>query len=141
MSTAAPMATDGTPRGQFIWGGYQKRVVPHKGLWPTLTSPNGSTVSTYDTYKRVIDLQRAGLAHIPNTQPLSPDEPAHIPATRLDLLDEAIRKAFYSNPPIPFEVDVQTASGPTHDIDLKWDVDAAGNPSKLYLAIYCPPAA
>lgn len=138
MAVAAPLATQGTPRSQFVWGSYQKRVVPHQVLWPVVTSHSGRQVSTWDTYKRSIDLQRASLAFIPNTDPLSPDEPNHVPPTRLDLLDEAVRKAFYSNPPIPFDVNVQNASGTTHELQVDWDVDADGNPTMLHLTIFCP---
>jgi hypothetical protein len=139
MATAAPMATHGIPRSQFLWGCYQKRVVPHRGLWPKVPSPGGTLVNTYDTYKRVIDLQRASLAHESNTLPLSPDEPHHIPTTKLDLLDEAIRKVFYAQPPIPFKVMVQDTPGKAHDLELHWSVDAAGHPTFLDLKILCPP--
>lgn len=138
MAVAAPMATHGTPRSQFHWGGYQKRVVPHRGLWPVVTSPSGNTISTWDTYKRSIDLQRASLAFVPNTDPVAPDEPNHVPSTKLDLLDEAVRKAFYSNPPIPFDVNVQNATGSTHDVGIAWDVDQNGAPTMLHLTIFCP---
>jgi hypothetical protein len=140
MAVSAPIAIHRTPRSQFLWGAYQKRVVPHRGLWPVLTSSSGGTVNTFDTYKRVIDLQRASLVHLPNTHPLAPDEPHHVPPTKLDLLDEAVRKVFYSVPPIPFEVSVHVASGSAHDVELDWVVDAAGKPVLLKLRIYCPVA-
>ncbi len=139
MAMAAPLAIAGTPRSQFRWGGYHKRVVPHRALWPTVTSPRGTVYNTWDVYKRGNDLLRAGLVAAPNTDPLSPDEPNVIPRTRLDLLDEAIQKAFYSNPPIPYDMDVQNSSDGSYNVRLAWDMDASGKPVMLHITIVSPP--
>ena len=138
MAVAAQIATAGVPRSQLHFGSYEKTVVPHRGLWPQVTSPNGNVVSTYDTYKRGVDQARASLSAAPNTDPLSPDEPTNIPRTRLDLLDEALQKAFYTSPPIPIEFDCQDGQGQVHEVKVAWDVDASGKPIKLRWTIYCP---
>jgi len=137
MAAAAPLAIQGIPRDKFVWGEYQQRVVPHRGLWPSVVTRR-APVNTFDTWKLHSDAARAGLAASPNSDALAPDEPNTVPATKLNLLDEAVRKAFYSNPPIPIEIEVDVASGPQHEIGIDWKTDAAGKPTLLHLTMYCP---
>jgi len=135
--TAAPIATQGIPRNQFTWGAFQQRVVPHRGLWPIVFTPGG-TINTFDNYRYHADQLRASLTRVKNVDALSPDEPNHVPPTRLDLLDEAFRKAFYSNPPIPFVTDVVDASSSQHEVWIDWDLDTSGTPVQLRVKIACP---
>lgn len=137
MAVAAPMATQGVPRNRFRWGEFEQRAVPHRGLWPVV--PVGSTqVHTFDSFQHHCDNLRASLSASRNTAALSQDEPNVIPATRMDLLDEAVRKAFYSAPPIPFKVDVQDAPGQDHEVGIDWVYDTAGRPTLLKVQIFCP---
>jgi hypothetical protein len=139
MAVAAPMATAGVPRHLFLFDIFLQRVVPHPGLWPVAVSTGGTPVSSYDTHKHNVDMLRADLARAPNSEPVAPDEPANIPRWRLDLLDLAFQKAFYSDPPIPIESERRDATGTLFAIQIRWDVDAAsGQPTKLYLTIFCP---
>jgi hypothetical protein len=139
MAVATMIATAGVPRQLFLFDTFLKRVVPHRGLWPVAMSTGGTPVSSYDTHKHNVDLLRADLARAPNSDPVAPDEPANIPRWRLDLLDLAFQKAFYSDPPIPIETDRQDATGTLFEIQIAWDMDAAsGRPTKLYLTIFCP---
>jgi hypothetical protein len=139
MAVAAPMATAGIPRHLFLFDTFLQRVVPHRGLWPVGASATGTPLSSYDVHKRNVDLLRADLTRAPNSDPVAPDEPANIPRWRIDLLDRAVQKAFYSDPPIPIETDRQDATGTLFEIAIRWDVDvASGRPTKLYLTIFCP---
>jgi hypothetical protein len=139
MAVAAPMATAGVPRDLFLFDTFLKRVVPHRGLWPVGVSAAGAPLSSYDVHKHNVDMLRADLTREPNTDPVAPDEPGNIPRWRLDLLDLAVQKAFYSDPPIPIETDRQDATGTVFSIQIRWDVDTvSGRPTKLYLTIFCP---
>ena len=139
MAVAAPMATNGIPRNLFLHDTFMKRVIPHRGLWPEASLGGGRTINTYDDHKRAVDLLRADLSRAPSTDPVAPDEPNNIPRWRIDLLDEAMRKVFYSDPPIPFETERQDAKGDAFEISLTWHMDANTNlPIKLDLIIYCP---
>ena len=137
MAVAAPMAIQGVPRNLFRWGEFEKRAVPHRGLWPEVALPT-TTINTFDSFQHHCDHLRASLSASRNADALSPDEPNTIPATRLDLLDEAVRKAFYSAPPIPFEVDVLDAPGADHEVRIDWDLDPTGRPVLLKVKILCP---
>jgi hypothetical protein len=137
MHAAAKITTAGVPRHQFAWGEFQKRVVPHRGSWPEVAA-SGGPINVFDDYDHHVAQTRAALKTVKNTDALSPDEPHHVPPTRLDLLDEAFRKAFYSTPPIPFVTDVVDAHGSQHDVNVDWDVDAAGKPTLLKVKIHCP---
>jgi hypothetical protein len=139
MAMAAPMATAGIPRHLFLFDTFLQRVVPHRGLWPIGSSATGTPLSSYDVHKHNVDLLRADLARAPNSDPVAPDEPANIPRWRLDLLDLAFQRAFYSDPPIPIETERQDATGTLFEIQIAWDVDAtSGRPTRLYLTIFCP---
>jgi hypothetical protein len=139
MAVAAPMATAGVPRHLFLFDTFLKRVVPHIGLWPMGVSPGGTPISSYDVHKHNVDMLRADLARAPNSDPVAPDEAGNIPRWRIDLLDLAFQKAFYSDPPIPIEADRQDATGTLFEVRIAWDMDAAsGRPTKLYLTIFCP---
>ena len=138
MLVAAPIAIAGIPRQQFEKGSFEMRVVPHRGLWPILTSARGNPVNVFDLYPRAVQLQRQSLGAQANTLAVAPDEPHNIPKTKLELIDEVYRKLFYSQPPIPFTLDVQSTSSPDHDFKCDWDLDPAGKPIKLLLTVYCP---
>ena len=139
MAVAAPMATAGVPRHLFLFDHSLKRVVPHRSLWPMGASARGTPVSSYDFHKHNVDLLRADLARAANSDPVAPDEPTNIPRWRLDLLDLAFQKAFYSDPPIPVETEHRDATGAQFEIQIAWDVDTASRrPTKLHLTIFCP---
>jgi hypothetical protein len=108
MAVAAPIATAGVPRHLFLSDIFLQRVVPHRSLWPVGVSTRGAPVSSYDAHKHNVDLLRADLARAPNFDPVAPDEPANIPRWRLDLLDLAFQKAFYSDPPSQLKPSVGT---------------------------------
>jgi hypothetical protein len=150
MASSAAIATQGVPRELFLFDTFLKRVVPHRALWPQGETPTGRLVSSYDTHKRNVDRLRADLVDQPNTEAVAPDEVA-VPKYRLDLLDLAIQKCFYSEPPIPIETDRQDAKNSKFAVRLVWETDlggfaedgrplnpAMGRPLKLFLTIYCP---
>ena len=139
MAVAAPMATAGVPRHLFIFDTFLKRVVPHSGLWPMGVPPGGTPISSYDVHKHNVDMLRADLARAPNSDPVAPDEAGNIPRWRIDLLDLAFQKAFYSDPPIPVETEHRDATGAQFEIQIAWDVDSAsGRLTMLHLTIFCP---
>jgi hypothetical protein len=139
MAIAAPIATAGVPRNLFLFDIFLQRVVPHPSLWPVGVSASGTPLSSYDVHKHNVDLLRADLARAPNSDPVAPDEPANVPRWRLDLLDLAFQKAFYSDPPIPIETERRDATGTQFEIQIAWDVDTASRrPTKLHLTIFCP---
>jgi hypothetical protein len=139
MADAAPIAIAGVPRHLFLFDIFLQRVVPHRNLWPVSELPNGRLISSYDVHRRNVDLLRADLVRQPNSEPVAPDEPDNIPKWRVELLDLAHQKAFYSDPPIPIESERRDAIGEQFEIQIAWDVDTfGGRPIKLYLTILCP---
>jgi hypothetical protein len=138
MATAAATVVASMPRDHLQYDNFTRKVIPHRGIWPTVTSPKGNTISSYDMHKRMIDLVRADLARAPNTEAVAPDEPGNIPKWRLELLDQVFQKLYYSNPPIPYDTCRADSTNTAFQIKLVWDLDSAGKPAMLHLTILCP---
>lgn len=139
MAKNAPAATANVPRDQFRWGEYHKRVAPNPGDWPHVPAAAGGSVHTFTTWDNHSAQVRASLARQANRQPVSPADPT-VPPDRLGLLDEAVRTAFYSQPPIPKHIDVGTTDGPEHELELGWSQDGDGRLTRLHMLIRCPKA-
>jgi hypothetical protein len=108
-------------------------------LAPAEINPNGPK-----TWLKNVGHARVQLTALPNTTPLSKDEPDVVPLTKCALMDASIRKCFNSNPPICMQVNVtQKAKGDPdpgqHDILLEWEYGAGSNvPTLLNLTMVCP---
>ena len=137
MAQSAKLATQGVKREDFQWGHYQQKVEPDRNNWPTATRA-GKPINHHDEWLQHIANVRNSLAQQGNTDHLAPDETHHVPPTRMHLLDEAVRKAFYSDPPIPMTVAVDKAKGAHHHVEIAWDTDAQGNPTMLRFTVHCP---
>lgn len=137
MAKSAKAATHGVKREDFHWGHYQQRVQPDRDKWPNATR-RGRPINHHDEWLQHITTVRNALAQQANTHPVAPDEQHHVPQTRMHLLDEAVRKAFYSDPPIPMTVSVDKAKGAHHHVEIDWDTDAQGNPVMLRFTVHCP---
>src|SRR4051812_30839928 len=86
---------------------------------------------------------RIQLNAVPNTQPLSRDQPDVIPLTRLALLDTCMRKCFNSDPPICMQTNViqKAKDSPDpgmHDVMLEWEYEKGGDvPTLLNFTMVC----
>lgn len=138
MARSAAVAKAGVPREKFVWGEYQKRVCA-KDEWPRFTR-EGKVIDTHEVWDDDVRQVRASLQKQQNKQPVTPNDPGNVPANRCDLLDEAVRIAFYSDPPIPKTVDAGRTDGPEHELELGWSQDADGRLVRLHVTVLCPPA-
>jgi hypothetical protein len=108
-------------------------------LAPDQVSPNGPKA-----WLKHVGFARVHLTDMPNTTPLSRDEPDVVPLTKCALLDASIRKCFNSTPPICMQVNViqkgkNSADPDLHDILLEWEYAPGSNvPTLLNLTMVCP---
>jgi hypothetical protein len=91
-----------------------------------------------------VGFARVQLTALPNTTPLSKDEPNVIPLTKCALMDASVRKCFNTDPPICMQVNVTQKAKDSpdpnlHDIVLEWEYGTGGDvPTLLNLTMVCP---
>jgi len=115
---------------QLTWGSYQAELMGSS--W---------TAAAAKTWDKSVASARESLSRQRNTRHLFRGSTIS-PATRLELLDEAVRHCFRNHTPIKVRVSGKTAEDPNpkeHAVRIQWDYDkATGKPVRLHLTMICP---
>jgi len=115
---------------QLTWGSYQTELMGSS--W---------SATAAQTWHKSVASARDSLSRQRNTRHLFRDS-LIIAATRLELLDEAVRHCFRNHTPIKVRVSGKTAEDPNpkeHAVRIQWDYDkATGKPVRLHLTMICP---
>ena len=115
------------------------------GQYQPILAPDAGQAERPKTWLKNMGFARIHLTDMPNTTPLSRDEPDVVPLTQCALLDASIRKCFNSNAADLHEGQYHPATGRNsadpelHDILLDWEYAHGSNvPTLLNLTMVCP---